>query len=230
MLPRLRTDAEASEESTAGTAIGPALPAEPPADAALADVELSAELLLSQLLATGGEPEQAGPLGESVAEAAADVDEGAHEPGPYCCDLPTLSSGKHERGAEGSAQLDDVADQKKERSLELEPQAEIVALRLEARRRELAVIHGKFPQAKIVERTGIDKGAISRIFAGKQKEMSAAYLFAICDALEVNVAQIWYGTEIPPWHRSAIGRPVSEPPPASVERPSSKPPRDRRRR
>ncbi len=136
------------------------------------------------------------------------VDESTHA-GKHYDDLTTLSTVNVQFGAPMSG---DTADVPKERSKRYEQHVQLVGMRLKVRRME-----EELTQGEVERRTGIDKGAISRIEAGLQKEMSAGNFFALCEALNYDPALAWYG----PQRREK----QSTPPPSSTERPSSRPPR-----
>ncbi len=84
---------------------------------------------------------------------------------------------------------------------------------------------------ELAERSGVDKGQISRFENGDALEISAGRFFDLCEALTLDPVYVWTGktrshrrderaeeTPAPP-----VAAYKSEPPPASKKRPSGRP-------
>lgn len=85
---------------------------------------------------------------------------------------------------------------------------------------------------ELSEKSGVDKGQISRLENGDNLEMSAGRFFDVCDALTLDPVYVWTGktrAQRRDDHVEQADAPApahkSEPPPASKRRPSSRPKR-----
>jgi len=105
--------------------------------------------------------------------------------------------------------------------------------RLTTRKAELEQELGReITTRELQDQTGVDKSQVSRILNGAQKNVSVGNFFAICEALKIDPLKAWWGdSRRAPmgWPRSS-GAPAltaeirpSEPPPASMARPSKAP-------
>ena len=186
--------------------------ADPSANAALRDTDLLAEPRL-RTDPNDRKPKKSGTFsrfGTNVGDV--DPRRVTHQPQARCQEFTTLSSPKPQLGTQVSDTDEVVA---KQRVPEYEDIVRRVGKRLNTRRDEAGL------SLREVERmTGISVATISRIENGLQREMLAAVFFKLCETLQLDPLLAWYGDARKPTHRQR-----SEPPPASVSRSSSRPPK-----
>lgn len=130
-----------------------------------------------------------------------------------------MSSSNEFSSSAGRAVTDSVTDTSRaERYI---PRVKSAGQRLAAAARDR-----ELKQTEIARRAGVDKGLVSRLFGGKSKQVAAGIFFDICKAIGVDPFEMWWGyskgrhEESPPAPSPTRPPRASDPPPASVKRPS----------
>lgn len=203
-----------------------AIASQPSPDNAGAHAELSAQRRLSKALRQHATPKKPTTFRRVRAESAR-VHESAHHERAGCTDLATMSRHKDESGTPVSGDSSQVPDHRSEKYRERMIGA--------GRRVRFAREEADWSLRELAEKSGVDKGQISRFETGENLEISAGRFFDLCEALALDPVYVWTGkTRRGPGRddRTSAPPPPPSPPrptpapssvPASGERPSKRP-------
>lgn len=191
-------------------------PMQPMAYDALRHAEPTTETLLRKPRVTHPSRKQSGPL-RKVESKPARVQKRRNHLRGECTDLATLSRQDDKTGTPLSDKSSDVPDHRSEK---YRKQMEGVGRRFKFARQEAG-----WSTRELMEKSGVDKGQISRLERGENIELAVGRFFDLCDALALDPIYVWTGKTRGQRRSDPPGVPPPDEAEESGNRPSSRPKR-----